>query len=52
MWSNIGELPLDEIVTKWQKEDLTGIPLSKNKQLLTLLFEDNQVIISNTEDNL
>jgi hypothetical protein len=42
---------LDEI-TKWQKEDITGIPLSKNKQLLTLLFADNQVILSNTEDNL
>jgi hypothetical protein len=31
---------------------MTGIPLSKNKQLLTLLFTDDQVIISNTEDNL
>jgi retron-type reverse transcriptase len=41
---------IDEIVTKWQK-DLTGIPLSKNKQLLTLLFADDQVI-SNIEDNL
>jgi RecA-family ATPase len=43
---------LDEIITKWQKEDITGIPLAKNKQLLTLLFVDDQVIISNTEDNL
>jgi transcription initiation factor TFIIIB Brf1 subunit/transcription initiation factor TFIIB len=43
---------LDEIITKWQKEEITGIPLSKNKQLLTLLFADDQVIISNTEDNL
>jgi hypothetical protein len=39
-------------MTKWQKEDITGIPLSKNKQLLTLLFADDQVIISNTEDKL
>jgi hypothetical protein len=43
---------LDEIITKWQKEDITRIPLSKNKQLLTLLFPDDQVIISNTEDKL
>jgi hypothetical protein len=43
---------LDEIITKWQKEDITGISLSKNKQLLTLLFADDQVIIANTEDNL
>ena len=41
-----------EIITKWQKEDVTGIPLSKNKLLLTLLFGDHQVIIFNTEDNL
>jgi hypothetical protein len=43
---------LDEIITKWQKEDITGILLSKNQQLLTLLFADDQVIISNTENNL
>jgi hypothetical protein len=43
---------LDEMITKWQKEDITGIPLSRNKQLLTLLFADDQVIISNTEDNV
>ena len=29
---------LDEIITKWQKQDLTGIKLSKNQQLSTLLF--------------
>lgn len=27
-------------------------PTPKNQQLLTLLFADDQVIISNTEDNL
>jgi hypothetical protein len=43
---------LDEIITKWQKEGITEIPLSKNQQLLTLLFADNQDIIPNTEDNL
>jgi hexokinase len=43
---------LDEIIAKWQKEDITGIPLPKNKQLLTLLSADDQVVISNTEDNL
>jgi hypothetical protein len=31
---------------------VTGTPLSKHQQLLTLLFADDQVIISNTEDNL
>jgi Reverse transcriptase (RNA-dependent DNA polymerase). len=43
---------LDEIITKCQKEDIKEIPLSKNQQLLRLLFADDQVIISNTEDNL
>jgi len=42
---------LDEIITKWHKEDINGIPLPK-KKLLTLLFADDQVTISNTEDNL
>jgi hypothetical protein len=31
---------------------MRGIPLFKNKQLLTLFFADDQVIISKTEDNL
>ena len=43
---------LDEIITKWQNQDITGIKLSKNQQLSTLLFTDDQVIIANTEDNL
>ena len=41
-----------EIITKWQKEDITGIPLSKHQQLLTLLFANDQAIISNAEGNL
>ena len=43
---------LDEILTKWQKEDITGIPLSKNQLPFTLLFAYDQVIISIMEDNL
>jgi transcription initiation factor TFIIIB Brf1 subunit/transcription initiation factor TFIIB len=44
---------LDEIITIWQKQDITGIKLSKKKtQLSTVLFADDEVIIANTEDNL
>ena len=43
---------LDDIKTKWQKEDIKGIPLPKYQQLLMLLFISDQVIISNREDNL
>jgi hypothetical protein len=43
---------LDEIITKWQKQDIAGIKLSKNQHLSTLLFADDQVIIADTEDNL
>ena len=43
---------LDEIITKWQKQDITGIKLSKNQQLSTLLFADELGIIANREDNL
>ena len=42
---------LDDI-TKWKKQDITGIKLSKNQQLSTLLLADDQVIIAETEDNL
>ena len=43
---------LDDIITKWLKQDITGIKLSKNQQLSTLQFADDQVIIADTEDNL
>jgi hypothetical protein len=43
---------VDEIITKWQNQDITGIKLSKNQQLSVLLFGDDQVIIADTEDNL
>jgi len=42
---------LDEIITKWQNQDITGIKLSKNQQLSTLLFADDHVTIADTEDN-
>ena len=42
---------IDEIITKWQNQDITGIKLSKNQQLSTQLFADEQVIIADTEDN-
>jgi hypothetical protein len=42
---------LYEIITKWQKQDITGIKLPKNQHLSTLLFADDQVIIADTEDN-
>jgi len=34
------------------KQDITGIKLSKNQQLPTLLFADEHVIIADTVDNL
>jgi hypothetical protein len=43
---------LNKIITKWQKQDITGIKLPKNQQLSTLLFACDQVIIADTEDNL
>jgi len=42
---------LDHIITKWQKQDITGIKLKKNQQPSTLLFADDQVVIADTEDN-
>ena len=37
---------LDEIITKWQNQDITGIKLSKNQQLSTLLYSDDCVLIA------
>ena len=42
----------DKITTKWQNQDIPEIKLSKNQQLSTLLFANNQVIIADTEDSL
>ena len=50
--STLFNLYLDEIITKRQKQDITGIKLSKNQQPSTLLFADYQVIIADTEDNV
>jgi hypothetical protein len=35
-----------------EKQDITGIKLSKNQQLSRLLFADDQVVIADTEYNL
>jgi len=43
---------LGEIITNRQKEVIKGLPLPKIQQLATLLFADDQVVISNTEENL
>jgi hypothetical protein len=43
---------LDEIITKWQNQDITGIKLKKKRQLSTQIFTDEQVKIADTEDNL
>jgi len=32
---------LDEIITKWQNQDTTGIKFKKNQQLSTLLFSED-----------
>jgi hypothetical protein len=43
---------LDELITKRQKQGITGIKLSKNWQSSTLLFADDQVITAEREDDL
>jgi hypothetical protein len=36
----------------WQNQDIKGIQLSRNKNISTILFADDQVIMSDSEDNL
>jgi hypothetical protein len=42
----------DEIITKWQIQNLTGIKVSKELHLSTLIFADDRVITADTEGNL
>jgi hypothetical protein len=43
---------IDEIIQIWQNQDIKGIQLSRNKNISTIPFADDQVITSDTEDNL
>jgi transcription initiation factor TFIIIB Brf1 subunit/transcription initiation factor TFIIB len=43
---------LGELITKWQKTGPSRKQNLKKRQLSTLLFADDQVIIADTEDNL
>jgi hypothetical protein len=40
------------IITEWMEEDIKGIKISWNKDIKTLLFRDDQVIVSDSEDAL
>jgi hypothetical protein len=54
--STLFNIYLDKIITKWQKEDITGIPFSKHQQpvnsfnyLVHLIFyEKKWTLITNT----
>jgi hypothetical protein len=41
-----------EIIKIWQNQAIKQIQLSRNKNISTTLFADDQVIISDSEDNL
>ena len=43
---------INEIICCWNKKYPLGITISGNTKLNTLLFADDQIIISNSEDNL
>ena len=45
-------MDLNKLLVCNGKQDITGIKLSKNQQLSTLLFADDQVVMADTEDSL
>jgi hypothetical protein len=50
--TNFVYIYLNEIQEIWETEEIKGIQISRNKCLNTLLFTDDQVIISRSEDEL
>ena len=40
------------IITEWKKEEIKGIKMSRNKDILTLLFMEIQVIVADSEGAL
>jgi phosphate-selective porin len=43
---------MNEIIIQWNKVYNEGIRIQNNTKLNTLLYADDQIIISNSEDNL
>jgi hypothetical protein len=41
-----------EIIKIWQNQDIKEIELSRNKNICTILFAEDQVIMSDSENNL
>jgi hypothetical protein len=41
-----------EIIKIWQEQDMKGTHLARNKNISTILFADDLVIMSDSEDNL
>jgi hypothetical protein len=43
---------INEIIKQWNEKYSTGIKMSNDTKLNTILFADDQVVIANSEDNL
>jgi hypothetical protein len=43
---------INEIIKRWNEKYTTGIKISNDTKLNTILFADDQVVITNSEDNL
>jgi hypothetical protein len=43
---------MNEIIKQWNEKYITGIKMSNDTKLNTILFADDQVVIANSDDNL
>lgn len=43
---------IDDIINSWSESNNSGLQITRNKKISTILFADDQLIISDSEDNL
>lgn len=43
---------INEIISEWKLEDIKGIKILRNKNIQTILYADDQVVIADSEDTL
>jgi hypothetical protein len=43
---------MNEIISEWNTDDIKGLKISRNKEIKTLLFADDQVLMADSENLL
>jgi hypothetical protein len=43
---------INEIISEWNTDDMKGLRISRNKEIKTLLFADDQLLMEDSENLL